>query len=118
MTEPVKRERPLTLKEELQQSSCWENWDRPPIVRFQMTDTYCVGVPFNSVSSTECIEREDGSYEMGVEWKDDKKVRCIFITGPKVPDLFAQFCLHVVSVIRADGKDITRVASLAPKETE
>ena len=116
MSEPIKRERPQTIKEQQQrqESSCWERFEHwpAPIVQFQISDKYWVGVPFSSVSSTECIEREDGSCEMSVEWKDNDKVRNIFITGPKAPELFAQFCLHVVSVVRSDGKDISRVALL------
>ena len=114
MAEPEKRERPQTIKEMRQQSPCWERWDRPAIVQFQLSDKYWIGVPFNSVSSTECIEREDGSCEMGIEWKDGEKVQRIFITGPKVPDLFGQFCVHEVGIILADGKDITRVDLLTP----
>jgi hypothetical protein len=118
MSDPIKREKPQTIKEMRQESSAWENYHPTPIAQFQISNTYWVGVPFHSVTSTECIEREDKSCEMSVEWKDGDKVRCMFVTGPKVPELFSQFCLNLVSVIRADGKDITRVTLLAPRTNE
>lgn len=129
MSEPEKRERPLTNKElrerekpfELADSPCWDKWQNPGIVRFQVSDSqlmYSIGVPFSSISSVVCAEKEDGTFQLGIEWKDNKEIQNIFITGPKVPDLYAQMCIHIVCVVKADGKDITRVALLPPKVKE
>jgi hypothetical protein len=122
MTEPVKRERPQTIKEQQQrqESSCWERFEHwpAPIVQFQISDKYWLGVPFPPLPP-QCIEREDGSCEMVIPFKDEDGItQRLFITGPKVPELFALFCLQAISVIRADGKDITRVDLLAPKESD
>jgi hypothetical protein len=145
MSEQVKSEKPLTTKQMQQQSSCWERWENwpAPIVRFLICSTpaakaYWLGVPFNSIKKTLCTEQADGSCEMDIEWLDSATVQGVHVTGPKVEELYALFCLHVISSARADGneiksittaipkrvgfegesdaKDITRVALLAPKD--
>ena len=115
MADPVKRERPQTIKEMRDESSCWERYQAPPHVLFWISAKHAIGVPFSSIGCTQYIEREDGSRELVIEWKDnDGNAQVMYVTGPKVNELIVQLSIQTVSEIRSDGKDITRVDLLPP----
>lgn len=83
---------------------------RPMIVRFQLSDKW-LGIPFFSISSIECMEFDE-SHEMTIEWRDGKKFRSLFVSGPKVLELFEALSNGQANGILADGVDIFRVVEL------
>ncbi len=124
MTERAKGERPPTLAQEFgrnQASPCWAHWDQPAIIRFKISQEPLprwIGIPFSSISSVVCEGKEDGTLEMGIEWKDNATVQGIHIKGPKVAELFDVFCRHQASVIQAASPDIISVTTCIPKPVE
>ncbi len=82
-----------------------------PIVRFWTDDGLCRGIPFYSVAECEY-------------WPDKQglKIMCqaglLVIEGPKVWELYKEFCKNKATDVKADGKDIMTVQLFERKEAD
>jgi hypothetical protein len=74
----------------------------PPIVRFWTDDGSCWGVLFHQVIAMNYNRR---SQTLLIHCS----LRSILVTGPKVEAFSECFSEHKVALVKADGKDITRV---------
>jgi hypothetical protein len=83
-------------------SSSWTEAQFPPIVRFWCDDGVCWGVPFHQVVATNYNPQLQ---TLLIYWS----LGSILLTGPKAEAFFEQFSEHKIALVKADGKDITRV---------
>jgi hypothetical protein len=95
---------PVSLREQYgPKSTAWIEGQFPPIVRFWCDDGTWWGVPFHQIVAT--------NYNPELQtvllcWS----LGSILVTGPKAEAFFERFSEHKVSLVKADGKDILRVA--------
>jgi hypothetical protein len=102
MNDNVARMPTPSLKEQFSRGS--EAWKEhsDPIFRFWVEGDWW-GLPFFSLTAS--------------RYFGDKETLCLYwplgtvvITGPKVPEFHAGFCVHRATCLKADGKDVLSVA--------
>jgi hypothetical protein len=95
---------PLSLREQYgPKSAAWTEGQFPPIVRFWCDDGACWGVPFHQVLAT---NYNPPTQTLLLYWS----LGSILITGPKAEAFFERFSEHKIALVKADGRDIVRVA--------
>jgi hypothetical protein len=72
-------------------------------VRLWTDDGSCWGVPFHQVIAMNYNPR---AQTLLIHWS----LGSILVTGTKTEAFFEQFCEHKIVLVKADGKDIMRVA--------
>jgi hypothetical protein len=98
-----------SLKEQFSRSlEAWKE-QSDPIFRFWAEGDWW-GFPFFSLSAS--------------RYFGDKETLCLYwplwtivITGPKVLDFYAEFCVHRATSLKPDGKDILSVTMLLNSES-
>jgi hypothetical protein len=91
----------LSLKEQFgPKSQAWQEQQSPAIVRFWCDDGTCWAIPFFQIGFMHYHPEEQS---LLIECSPGT----IVVTGPKAGEFCERFCGHKVSVIKADGSDIT-----------
>jgi hypothetical protein len=72
-------------------------------VRLWADDDTCWGVPFHQVIA---MNYSPGAETLLIHWS----LGSILVTGPKAGTFLERFCEHKVALVKADAKDVVRVA--------